>query len=55
MTRVLIAASYGAAIFAILGAVLTLAIIRQTKPAHAEGDADKELTPAAARKPHFHH
>ncbi|MGE5335542.1 MAG: MFS transporter, partial [Nitrososphaerota archaeon] len=45
----------GAALFAALGAVLTLGIIRQTKPAHAEGDADKELAPAGARKLHFHH
>jgi Na+/melibiose symporter-like transporter len=49
----------GAALFALLGAVLTLLIIRQTKQAHADvtGDVegDKDLAPAGTRKFHFHH
>jgi EmrB/QacA subfamily drug resistance transporter len=49
----------GAALFALLGAVLTLLIIRQTKQAHADvaGDVegDEDLAPAGTRKFHFHH
>lgn len=45
----------GAALFAILGAVLTLLIIRQIKPAHAAAGAGQEVAPAGARKLHFHH
>ena len=45
----------GAAIFAVLGAVLTLVIIRQPKMAPAASGNDGELAPADGRKLHFHH
>jgi EmrB/QacA subfamily drug resistance transporter len=54
----------GAALFALLGAVLTLLIIRSTHQTHADSERDqegegseqdKELAPAGARKFHFHH
>jgi len=45
----------GAALFAILGAVLTILIIRQTKQARSGTEDEKELAPAGARKLHFHH
>lgn len=45
----------GAALFAVLGAVLTILIIRQTKQAPSSAEDEKELAPAGARKLHFHH
>ncbi len=45
----------GAALFAVLGAVLALAILRQPKPAPADAAGTKEPAPAGARKLHFHH
>ena len=45
----------GAALFAILGAALTLLIIRQPKAATSGSESDGELAPAGARKLHFHH
>jgi len=45
----------GAALFAVLGAVLTLLIIQRKKQDHASADSDNELVPAGARTFHFHH
>jgi EmrB/QacA subfamily drug resistance transporter len=45
----------GAALFAVLGALLTLLVIRQKKQAQSSAENDKELAPAGARKLHFHH
>ncbi len=45
----------GAALFAILGAVLALVILRQPKPSPVNAAGTKEPAPAGARKFHFHH
>ncbi|HKW19985.1 MAG TPA: MFS transporter [Ktedonobacterales bacterium] len=45
----------GAALLAVLGAVLALMILRQPKPSLSTIEGDKELAPANARKFHFHH
>jgi EmrB/QacA subfamily drug resistance transporter len=45
----------GAALFAVLGAVLTLLIIRQTRQAHGAVEDDRELASAGAHKLPFHH
>lgn len=45
----------GAALFAVVGAVVTLLLIRQTKPAHGTAERGNDVAPAAARKLHFHH
>lgn len=45
----------GAALFALLGAVLTILIIRQSKQVHSGAEGDGELAPAGARKLRFHH
>jgi EmrB/QacA subfamily drug resistance transporter len=45
----------GAALLAVLGAVLALAILRQLKPSSVSAEGEKELAPAGARKMHFHH
>jgi len=45
----------GAALLAVVGAVLALMILRQPKPSLSTIEGDKELAPANARKFHFHH
>lgn len=45
----------GAALFAVLGAVLTLVIIRQPTGALVPDDGEKDLVPAAGRRINFHH
>jgi EmrB/QacA subfamily drug resistance transporter len=45
----------GAALLAVLGAVLALAILRQLKPSSVSAEGEKELAPAGARKMHIHH
>lgn len=45
----------GAALFAVLGALLTLLLIRQPKLAHSGAEADKDAAPAGAHAFHFHH
>lgn len=45
----------GAAGLALLGAVLTMAIIQQKKQARGEAESDKEAAPAEGHGFHFHH
>ena len=45
----------GAALFALLGAVLTLALIRRPKLADGEAESGREPAPAAVRRLPFHH
>ena len=45
----------GASLFALLGAVLTLALLRQPKPARGEAESGDEPVPVGVRRLPFHH